>query len=137
MDGTLPTAPVNPSELNNLDAVLAAFPFLRWKTHTGPDGQGRTAFAILSGNKETGEIWVLAVIEGTNAPEHEHLDGGPYGELIWTLAGELEDVADDGTPVRLGPGSVIVHKGGSAHSPRATFWFGGYHQPRGSRLVTK
>ena len=123
-------------DFTSIDDVTARLSSLKWRVYPGESG-GKTAFTILGGNKETGELHVLAAIEGGSAPEHEHLAGGTYGELILTIAGELEDVSDDGEPVVLKPGQMLVHRGGSVHVPRASrFWFGYYHQPRGSRLTS-
>lgn len=127
---TFPTLPLG--NFTSMYQVLEMLPDLKWRLH------GQTAFAIIGGNKETGELHVLAVIEHGSAPEHEHIDGGPYGELIITISGELEDVDDDGVPVMLGPGQMLIHRGATVHTPKASnFWFGYYHQPRGSRLIKK
>ena len=130
---SLPSLPCG--DFQSIDDVTTKLPFYKWRVHETPEG-GRTAFTVLGGNKETGELHVLAAIERGSAPEHEHVDGGTYGELILTIAGEMQDVTDEGEPVVLRPGQVLVHRGGSVHVPRAsTFWFGYYHQPRGSRLT--
>ena len=129
----LPTLPL--TDLKSIDDVRERLAWFKWKVYDSPAG-GRTAFTILGGNKETGELHVLAAIEGGAAPEHEHQDGGPYGELILTISGELEDVTDDGKPIVLRPGEILMHRGASIHAPRAPrFWLGYYHQPRGSRLT--
>ena len=132
----LPKLPLLDADFRSIDDVLARLPMYKWKAYPTPEG-GRTAFTILGGNKETGELHVLAAIEGGSAPEHEHLDGGAYGELIMTIAGELQDVTDEGEPVTLKPGQMLFHRGASVHVPRASgFWLGYYHQPRGSRLTS-
>lgn len=115
----------------SLAEVMEKLPQFRWKVHDAPHG-GKTAFAITSGNRETGELHVLAVLENAQVPGHEHIAGGPYGELILTIAGELYDMSDEGRHVYLKPGDVLIHAGGTSHMPHATFWFGYYHQPRGS-----
>ena len=93
------------------------------------------AYAILGGNRETGEIYVLAVIQNSVAPRHLHREGAEYGEKIGTFAGELRDVDDEGREVTVGPDDVLYHGPGTVHAPRAKFWFGYYHQPRGSAIV--
>lgn len=122
-------------DFRSIDDVTSRLSWYKWKVYPSPDG-GKTAFTILGGNKETGELHVLAAIEGGAAPRHEHLDGGPYGEMILTIAGELEDLTDDGEPIVLRPGQILMHRGGSVHAPKASrFWLGYYHQPRGSKLT--
>lgn len=122
------------------DEIVARLPRFRWEVHPGAKG-GKIAYAVVSGNKETGEVWVLAILEDAKAPAHEHIAGGSYGEMIVTFSGCLLDVADDGKPVQLLPGSILEHRGGSIHAPEPlkgpdnAFWFGLYYQPRGSRLV--
>lgn len=124
------------NDASSLEEITTIFGNLKWRTYPSPQGEGRTSFAVIGGNKKTGEIHVLAVIENCAAPEHEHTAGGQYGELIITIAGELEDVTDAGEPILLRPGMHLVHGGGTRHQPRAKFWFGYYHQPRGSTLVS-
>lgn len=132
---TLPTLPLG--DFKSIDDVKEKLPWYKWRVYDAPGG-GKTAFTVIGGNKETGELHVFAAIEGGDAPEHEHIDGGPYGELILTIAGELHDHTDEGEPVVLRPGQVLMHRGGSIHVPRAPqFWFGYYHQPKGSRLTGK
>jgi hypothetical protein len=122
-------------DFRSIEDVQQKLPSFKWRVHDTPEG-GRTAFTVIAGSKETGELHVFAVIERGTAPEHEHVDGGPYGELVITIAGELEDVTDDGEAVVLRPGQVLFHRGGSVHAPKSsTFWFGYYHQPRGSKLT--
>ena len=130
---TFPALPTG--DFHSIDDVIARLPSLKWRVYPSDDG-GKTAFTVLGGNKETGEVHILAAIERGSAPRHEHVDGGAYGELIMTIAGELEDIADSGEHVILRPGQMLFHRGGSIHTPRAsTFWFGYYHQPRGSRIT--
>ena len=82
-----------------LEDVLNSHRHLKWKVHPSPDGTGQTAYAIVSGNKDTKECWIMAVIEKCAAPKHQHNPGGIYGEMILTIAGELHDIRDDGVPV--------------------------------------
>ncbi len=126
---------------DSVDEVVAKLPQFRWKVQDAEDG-GKMAFAVISGNKATGEIHVLAALEDAAAPRHEHLEGGPYGELILGIAGQLWDEADDGQSVFLNSGDILIHGGGTIHAPRPAqrsmrnrFWFGYYHQPRGFRLI--
>lgn len=124
-------------DFSSIDDVLAKLSSLKWRVYPAGEGDaaGKTAFTVLGGNKETGEVHILAAIERGAAPRHEHVEGAAYGELILTIAGELEDIADDGEHVILRPGQMLFHRGGSIHAPRAsTFWLGYYHQPRGSKL---
>ena len=103
-------------------------------SRAGWPGKGRLRH--LGGNKETDEIFVLAALEKASAPAHEHIPGGPYGELIHTLSGELHDYTDDGEKVVLIPGETLMHAGATKHEPWAIgFWLGFYHQPRGQRTL--
>ncbi|MCA9727960.1 MAG: hypothetical protein KC729_09780, partial [Candidatus Eisenbacteria bacterium] len=106
--------------------VLATFAKLNWKTDLDEEGNG-SAYAIVGGNRETGELFVFAILQNAAAPAHRHGDGEDYGEKIGTFFGELEDETDDGRPVRIGPDDVLYHAPGSIHQPRAEFWFGYYH----------
>lgn len=119
------------------DQVMEAFPWnhFRWKVHSA-EGGGRYAYAVLSGNRETGEIWVLEVMENCTAPEHIHTLSERYGELVFILEGELIDVNDAGETVVLGKGSVLMHNIPRPHAPSASFVVLLFHQPRGSKLVS-
>lgn len=128
---------VRPSSITELQA---SFPMLKWRV--GPTGEkgGVWAYAILGGNKETGEISVLFALERGSAPEHEHIAGGPYLEFIAVLGGEMNDVADNYQPVTLWAGDTLIHVDGAGriHAPSTpTFCWGYYHQPRGMRLTGK
>lgn len=120
--------------MRSIAEVVASMGQLKWRVDTDSAGNG-TAYAILGGIKETGEIYVLAVIQNSVAPRHLHREGGDYGEKIGTFVGELYDIDDLGNPVVIGPSDVLIHGPGTVHAPRANFWFGYYHQPRGSVLV--
>ena len=120
--------------MSSLDQVLATYPQFKWKVQEV--GKGRTAYAVVSGNKETGECWVMAVIEDCAAPKHRHNPGGgKYGEMILTINGSLQDIRDDGHELIYCAGSVAFLPEDSVHAPFAVFWHGLYHQPRGSTLV--
>lgn len=120
--------------MRKMQDVLAAFPKLDWKVRVDDEGNG-TAYAVLGGDRGTGEVYVLAVIQNAAAPRHLHQEGAAYGEKIGTFAGSLHDRDDDGRPVVVGPDDVLIHGPGTVHAPSATFWFGYYHQPRGSLLI--
>lgn len=133
--------------LVSINSALASFAGhhlegLKWKVEEveGLDGGiGRIAFAVIGGNKSTGEIHVLAALENAAAPHHKHGPpslGNQYGELIISIAGELEDEDDATKPVMLGPGMHLVHAPGTHHRPRAPrFALVYYHQPHGSKLM--
>lgn len=123
--------------LRTWDQVMEAFPWshFRWKVHSA-EGGGRYAYAVLSGNRETGEVWVLEVMEGCTAPEHIHTVSERYGELIFILEGELLDKNDAGEQVLLTKGSVLMHHSPRPHAPYASFVVLVFHQPRGSKLVS-
>ncbi|MEK7552294.1 MAG: hypothetical protein AAB534_02655 [Patescibacteria group bacterium] len=121
--------------MSGLDQVVATYPQLKWKVHPSADGKGRTAYAVVSGNRETGELWVMAVIENCTVPKHRHNSGGKYGEMILTISGALYDTIAHGHEVIYSSGSVVFLPEDSVHAPHAVFWHGLYHQPRGSTLV--
>lgn len=120
--------------LHSIDEVIATFPKLAWKKDVDAEGNG-TAYAVVGGNRERNELWVFAVIQNAAAPRHRHEPGAEFGEKIGTFAGELYDRDDQGRAVCLGPADVLYHAPGSVHQPRADFWFGYYHQPRGSTVL--
>lgn len=123
--------------LRTWDQVMEAFPtsHFRWKIHSA-EGGGRYAYAVLSGNRETGEVWVLEVMENAVAPEHIHTVSERYGELVFILEGELVDVNDDGDAVVLSKGNVLMHHSPRPHAPSASFVVLVFHQPRGSKLTS-
>jgi hypothetical protein len=121
--------------LHTWDQVMEAFhgPLFRWKVHQVEGG--RYAYAVLSGNRETGEVWVLEVMENCTAPEHVHTPNEKYGELVIIIDGELRDVTDQGAAIILGKGGILVHNIFRPHAPSARFVVLLFHQPRGSKLV--
>ena len=125
----------------SVEDVRSTFPDMKWRVSdaVNPDGStGKIAFAVIGGNRDTGNIHVLAVLENAAAPAHTHEPAtvaDPYGELIITIAGVLEDRRDDGTPVSLGPCMTLVHGPNTTHRPHARFWFGYFDQPCGSKLL--
>lgn len=120
--------------MQTIAEVVAAFPNLKWRVDADAEGRG-TAYAVLGGTRATGEIYVFAVIADATAPRHLHRGGADYGEKIGTFVGALHDFDDAGNPVVIGPSDVLYHGPGTVHAPRAQFWFGYYHQPRGSELI--
>lgn len=128
------------AQIGSIAELQAVFPELKWRGGSTKEEGGVWAFAILGGTKETGEIHVLFAIERGSAPEHEHIDGGPYLEFIALHGGEMNDKDDMGTPVTLWAGDCLIHKDGQGrtHAPSTpTFCWGYYHQPRGMRLTGK
>jgi hypothetical protein len=103
---------------------------LHWQVEEEPTR--KRALAPLYVNPATREIWAVATVENWGSPRHEHNPGGPYGELVITLAGALADETDDGEPALCTPGTALYHAGGTIHQPEGEFWAGIYHQPRGS-----
>lgn len=103
---------------------------LQWQVEEEPTR--KRALAPLYVNPATREIWAVATVENWGSPRHEHNPGGPYGELVITLAGALADETDDGQPALCVPGTALYHAGGTIHQPQGEFWAGIYHQPRGS-----
>jgi len=122
----------------HLSAVQAHFASLNldWWTELDRRRGGVRAVALLDFELGTGGVWALAVLERTDTGRHRHTEGGPYGECVITLSGELEDTLDDGNPVTLDSGAVMFHEGGTIHTANAPrFWAGLYHQPRGCTLA--
>jgi hypothetical protein len=105
---------------------------LKWQVESDPANRRVRALAPLFANPETKEIWAVAAVENWGSPRHLHNPGGIYGEVVITLAGELDDIADDGTPVKCTPGTVLYHDVNTIHQATGPFWAGIYHQPRGS-----
>src|SRR3989344_7210063 len=75
--GTVPLWKMD--RFTSLEDVLNSHRHLKWKVHPSSDGKGQTAYAIVSGNKETKECWIMAVIERCAEPKHQHNPGGVYG----------------------------------------------------------
>jgi hypothetical protein len=132
-----------PGELLNLEEVAAnliatiehfATLELMWVVEKNRDG-GSRATAVLTADPLTRGVWALIVLEDASTGRHQHNEGGVYGECVITLAGELDDVLDDGTAVKLGRGAVMFHAPTTVHEATAKFWVGLYHQPRGCTLL--
>ena len=122
----------------SIEACLAHFAPLQleWNFDHDPDGEGMRGLAVFDLNRETGGIWGLMVLDRTATGLHRHNGGGAYGECVITLAGELEDTLDNGSPVLLQTGAVMFHAADTTHEARTTrFWVGLYHQPRGCTPV--
>jgi hypothetical protein len=135
-----------PGELLNLRAVEENIPAmiahfspldLAWKVEVDRTRGGARATAILEVDAKTGALWMLALLEHAGTGRHSHNDGGPYGECVITLAGELNDILDDGTAVKLCSGAVMFHAPNTVHEASSDrFWAGIYHQPRGCTILT-
>lgn len=130
-----------PGELLNLagvkpcvaDAMVHFAPLnLVWHCDTDPKRGGPRCLGLLS-ESATGGVWGLLILEHASTGVHQHNQGGAYGECVITLAGELDDTLDDGTPVTLRTGAVMFHAQHTIHEAIAeTFWVGLFHQPAGS-----
>lgn len=108
---------------------------LSWQIEKNGEFGTARAQAVFDHDTETGEAWVIATMEQAVDAPHRHGAGGPYGELLFTLAGELEDIIA-GNVSTLGVGSVAFHAPETTHMPRARrFWAGLYHRPRGVTAV--
>lgn len=109
---------------------------LTWEIEGDRLRGGIRATAVLEQDARTGGIWALCVLERASTGRHLHRAGGAYGECVITLAGELDDILDDGTPVKLRTGAVMFHAVDTIHEASAvSYWAGLYHQPSGSSLV--
>jgi hypothetical protein len=86
------------------------------------------AWAVVASDPQSGEAWAIAALDDASLPPHQPNPGGPYGELLFTLVGELIDT--------VGAGRIRFHSPDTMSTPRATgFWAGLYHQPRGVTAV--
>jgi hypothetical protein len=109
---------------------------LAWTVEVDRTRGGARASAILETDANTGALWMLVILEQAGTGRHSHNEGGPYGECVITLAGELSDILDDGTAVKLCTGAVMFHAPNTVHEASSDrFWAGLYHQPRGCTLV--
>jgi hypothetical protein len=118
----------------NLKATIEHFAPLQltWVIEADGGSGGARGTAVLETDSATGAVWALSVLQRASTGRHRHNDGGSYGECVITLAGELDDVLDDGTAVRLRSGAVMFHAGKTVHEATADcYWAGIYHQPRG------
>jgi hypothetical protein len=117
-----------------VDAFLARLKPLNlaWRVERNNQFGKARALAVFELNPQTQEIWAIAALEQATAGKHRHNPGGIYGELVISLAGVLNELQDDGTPVKLGPARVIFHAPNTIHQASAdVFWAGIYHQPFG------
>ena len=105
---------------------------LKWQVEDDPANHRKRALAPLYINPETKEIWAVATVENWGSPRHLHNPGGIYGEVVITLVGSLDDITDDGVPVKCTRGTVLYHAENTIHQATGAFWAGIYHQPRGS-----
>lgn len=132
---------VVPSALLNLTGVgdsLHAFvnhfaPLaLTWVFEKDPVRGGKRVTGVVSSDRETGGVWSFVALERASTGAHRHNAGGPYGECVITLAGELQDELDDGNAITLRRGAVMFHAADTAHNAKARrYWAGITHQPRG------
>ncbi len=122
----------------NLEAFLEHFAPLQlaWEFEGDNVRGGIRVTGVLDADSRTGGIWALCVLERAGTGRHLHHAGGAYGECVITLAGELDDILDDGTAVKLRTGAVMFHAVNTIHEASAvSYWAGLYHQPRGSTLL--
>ena len=139
----LPLAvPGNILDLEGVDSSLSALlehfaPLgLQWYPELDDVRGGMRITGILDENNATGGVWALVILECASIAKHCHNAGGAYGECSITLAGELDDFLDDGTPVKLCSGAVMFHAVNTIHEPSTErFWVGLCHQPTGSMAV--
>ena len=117
--------------ITSIADLIKAFPYLKWRLQD-LEGGGQTVYAILDGDKKTGDITVFAAIEKGMFLKHTHRGRQPfeYGERIITLVGELKGVLKGNSQFSLKPGIYDLPPG-SRHQPYADFWVGIYHQPGG------
>ena len=106
---------------------------LEWHCETDLERGGSRLTGVLNRDRESGGLWTVVILERAGTGKHRHNDGGVYGEFVVTLAGELDDVLDNGKAVTLRRGDVVFHAANTLHEATALqFWVGLCHQPRGS-----
>jgi quercetin dioxygenase-like cupin family protein len=134
--------PTEVLELDGIEPTVDAFlehlkPLgLQWRVERNNEFGKARATSVFELNRETGEIWAIGALEAATAGKHIHNPGGTYGELVISLAGELNEVTDAGEPIKLPAGAVLYHGPNTTHQASAdVFWAGLYHQPRGSTPV--
>lgn len=125
-------------DFTDVRRVLRAF---NWKERAlaqgGPDAAMLTT--LIEHNAATGFTVVLYAIRNGVAPLHVHTGGADYGEVLVTLAGQVNDLElspRTGRPLSQRPGDPPIGLGpGSVHAPSAEFVVGLFVQPHGSRLI--
>lgn len=137
------------SAIHSVEAAKAAFPHLKWRDAPSANGKGKIAFAIVGGNKATGDNTIfLAMENGAKAPLHTHRMRThrstiwPFRESLTMLIGELHDVFGEKSGVVLVAGNdgVADLGGDDAHAPSVPdggFALLIYRQPAGSDAVTR
>ena len=122
----------------SIEATIKHFAALQLEWVIEYDRQGgKRAIASLDLHAESGGIWTLMVLEQAGTGRHRHDAGGVYGECVITLAGELDDILDDGTPVRLARGAVMFHAPDTIHEAMTNGgWVGLCHHPCGCTPVS-
>lgn len=126
--------------INNFDDVLKTFPQLETNVQKGFNGLGRQSFLILEKNPLTVGTIVIAAMEQCMALPHFHVgrEVHTYGEMIITLAGNLEEHDTYNPTIYSGQNQCFLWKAGSVHQPQArNFWCGIYHQPGGLKLLNR
>jgi hypothetical protein len=131
----VPTALLNLSRVGeSLHAFVNHFAplALTWVFEKDSVRGGKRVTGVVSTDRQTGGVWSFVALERASTGSHRHNSGGLYGELLITLAGELQDEMDDGTAVTLNRGAVLFHAADTAHNAKARrYWAGITHQPRG------
>lgn len=122
----------------SFDAMIKHFaPLgLEWSGETDEVRPGWRFTGVLDRDPDSGGTWAIVVLDDASTGMHLHNPGGVYGECLITLAGELEDVRDDGKRVTLCRGDVMFHAVNTRHDASAPqFWVGLCHQPRGNTPI--
>ncbi len=127
------------SPIYSVEAAKAAFPHLKWRDAPsfGNGGKGKITFAIMGGDKRSGDVTILLAMEdGARAPTHFHNErpGWPYRETITMLIGVLHDVFATEPDRVLRAGETIDLADSNTHAPSVAS--GGfalliYRQPAG------
>ena len=104
------------------------------------EGDAQEIFIILDGNRETGEQLVFEIMSGPmDSPDHIHGESPDvdYGEMYWTLAGEINDVSDEGHAfTHKSWMEPAVHGRNTRHKPHVRhWWIGVFYHPAASRLA--
>ncbi|MCR4312599.1 MAG: hypothetical protein NUV56_04945 [Candidatus Uhrbacteria bacterium] len=123
--------------ITSVETAKAAFPNLKWR-----DDQptvGAIAYAIMGGDRATGDITILLAMEGgACAPVHNHIEreGWPFRETITCLAGSMYGIKQDDAGFVLEAGQSVDLNDSENHAPRVLadgFALVIYRQPAGHK----
>ena len=125
--------------IRSVQDVLDVFPDLKWRD--GKPTVGRSQYAIVGGDRATGDMTVFLAMEGgARAPLHTHREreDWPFRETITCLAGEMYETDPNRPDFVLRAGMTVDLPTDKPHSPYVSvegFALVTYRQPAGSDAV--